>query len=154
MAMAFFVMPPRFSFAVADPTNLLVLAGYCAFGIFLTARIPRPAVTPIDLGLTPNQPAEAPCRLVDVLAEIPGVKSTDRLARLSEHGVGALPCRKAVAVAILNDIVAEANRCGTTGIEIFPTRTPGVRGLSVVARRSLPPEGEVIAIGRRPDQCE
>ena len=155
-AMAFFVMPPRFSIEIADPSNLAILSGYCVFGVFLAIRMSQPKVTPIRAVVKRLQHDESGCALVDVLADVAvlgvvpaigGVGTTDDCA-------ATLPCGRAEAAVMLGDILQEANRCGANRILIVPTRMPGSRMLTIVARRIAPPDGEVITIGKRHDRCE
>ncbi|HWF11315.1 MAG TPA: DUF4118 domain-containing protein [Bryobacteraceae bacterium] len=157
-AVAFFVMPPVFSFRVARTRDLLTLAFFGTAGLVLTQRAPsrkrQQSIPP--MWAPPRERREV--ALEDIVAEFTasdaGARLRDAAAAIAVKGC-ALPCTADETFRMLADTVNAALAVpGVSRISIYAAQQPSAKRLNVVAHRIWPtPENEIIMIGQRDSSC-
>ncbi len=161
-SMAYFVMPPVFSFRVSQTHDLLALALYGTAGLLLAKMAPargRRGLVRVDW----PSPVEGPGRAWTELSTAMAILTSSELGyRLQVLDVNLpqdrvmMPCTRDEAVRILADILTTVLQIpGVRRASIFGAQQPGVRRLTVAAHYAWPPPlRKVIHIGRRDEDCE
>jgi hypothetical protein len=160
-AMAFFLMPPFFSFRVAQTSDLVTLAFYGTAGLVL-AQLARPGKREafVESYVDVPSPARRPpaVNLADVVADLSaseiGSGLRESALALALEGC-SLPCTANETLRILTDTIDAALAVpGVQRISIYRGQQPSGSRLKVVAHRIWPtPQNEVIVIGRRDSSC-
>lgn len=159
--MAFFLMPPVFSFRVSKTQDIVVLAFYGATGLVLAKTAPKKKRTPLRVDPVCDHPqcerleTDLSPAVADLMASDLGVSL--RAVNLAIFADAlTLPCTKGETFRIMSDVITAAVhtpevRC----ISIYGGHQPGVRRLVVTAHYVWPPPLlKVIPIGKRDDDCK
>lgn len=161
--MAYFVMPPVFSFRVSQTHDLIALAIYGATGLLLVKTAPtRKYADPLPLEPSGYPYVSSRCQGTDLADALSDVMSSALGARLQALGLAlpegtlTLPCAHGEAVRILVDVLMAALQVpNVRRIAIHASQQPGVRQLIVAAHYVWPPPlNRVIIVGRRDEDCE
>ncbi|HEX4275151.1 MAG TPA: DUF4118 domain-containing protein [Bryobacteraceae bacterium] len=156
--MAFFMMPPVFSFRVLRTSDVLALAFYATTGLVLTHTAPsrrRRALPDTQWAPAPKRlEADLATAVADLDASALGERLRKVAGAIAIEGC-ALPCTADETFRILSDTVTAALAVQSVQrISIFGSQQPSARRLKVVAHRVWPtPENEIIMIGRREENC-
>jgi hypothetical protein len=160
--MAFFLMPPLFSLRVSQTHDIVALALYGTAGLVLARTVPpkrKRAVVRVDsvcdIGLRTRVET-------DVSGAVADLMSSDLWGRLSAVdfavtcGGFALPCTRDETLRILSDVLTAALQTPEVQrVSIYGGQGPSVRRLIVAAHCVWPPpQGKVIIIGKRAEDCE
>lgn len=158
---AYFLMPPVFSFRVSRTSDLVILACYGAVG-FVLVRVQRNASENVDRQV--RHPNHTPIRRS-------GTAVSPAVEKLLASDLGDLLSRSSVVmdlepavmpwciddmVGVLNAAISDAVRKDQIHrISVSGARRPGIRSLIVTAHRTWPPPLEVvILIGKGGNICD
>lgn len=160
--MAFFCMPPFFSFRVSQMHDVLALAAYGVVGLVLAGTAPskrraagNPAIQQYDLCIPERVEVDIESTIAELLSSALG----DRLRGIEVvvlQNVIALNHSRSDTKRILFDVLREASLLPKVQrISISVGHRPGLRQLNVVARHNIEDlHGKVITIGKRDEDCE
>jgi hypothetical protein len=160
-AVAFFLMPPLFSFRVSNPHDIVALAFYGTAGLVLAKTAPSRGKTAALRARAGVTWGGSDARQTDLAGVIDDLRESEigiwlREIELSIPSEGVtLPCSREEAWLILRDVLTAASLIpGTRGVAIHGGQLPGYQRLTVVAQLAGPvPEREVVVIGKRDQDC-
>ena len=161
VSMAFFLMPPIFSIRVSQSHDIVALAFYGAGGLVLARSAPKKRralvqVRPIsDLGVRKRVETDLSCGIADVISSDLGVRLRALDFDVATGGV-SLPCTPDETRRILSDVLTAALQTpGVERVSVYGGQGPSIRRLIVVAHYVWPPpQGKVIIVGKRDEDCE
>lgn len=163
-AMAFFLMPPRFSLRVSESRDVLVLSLYGCVGL-VTAKAtrsrPKQKAVSADCirEFCPTRPSPVETDLSRILGELMSSELEAVLEPIIIAGSGegfTVPCSSEETHRLLADALAFALQTrGIQRISINGGQRPGIRRVIVAAHLVWPtPQGRVITMGKRDEDCE
>lgn len=161
-ALAYFVMPPVFSFQVSEPRDLIMLAAYglVGFAIFQSHRRRGPghsfSMLKIDYRRYSTRPSIALAdSLADVLRSDVGKRLLARRVDLTCTALPVVPGQRADAAAALCDLLTAAlDSADVTKLIIVSSPQPDVERICIYAQRTEPPVNRTVIIGRSDLECE
>jgi hypothetical protein len=150
---AFFGMPPLYSFRVAETPHILMLSAYGIAGLVIAGAAPRKHRDAQRASSLTDEPSiSVETNLLDVLDSL---LSNSRFVDVAIDPRASVPCSRSEARLVLSDVLSAAlNDPDAERISISASRLPSVFGVTIVAHRVWPPPlGEVIAIGKGDEDC-
>ena len=153
--LAFFLMPPIFSFRVAQIQDIVALSFYGAAGLVVAGAAPSkrktadPQREPArELGKRQRIESEVSSAVADFIASR-SASETWRVAINVADGV-TVPCTRAEILPVLVDVFIAAERIpNVQRIFIYGGRRPGSTELTIMANYVWPlPDFEAIVIGK------
>jgi hypothetical protein len=156
-AMAFFLMPPVFSFRISHPRDMLTLALYGTAGLVFAKAAPRKrrAAGEVYGGGDRDNLSESTWAqtLGDVMTSH-AERATNRIRIVSPAEGTPLRCQRLEARHVLSDVLEFVQQtAGSSEIRVYAARLPGVQRLTLVADYSSPKGDAVSTIGKRDEDC-
>lgn len=158
-AVAAWIMPPEFSFRIAETRDIVTLALFGTTALVLTQAAPtrhRPVITTPTWEPVPRRfEVDLEEVVADFTASDPGSRLREAAAAIAVKGC-ALPCTANETFRIVSDTVNAA--LATPGVErisIYAGQQPSAKRIKVVAHRVWPtPENAIVMIGQKDSKCE
>ena len=158
-AMAYFAMPPVFSFQVTEPADVATLGAYGVVGFVILRKGPA-RHSRFSGELSTQAPRTMPrtalsLALEDVLGSHVGARLRARRVELTAAVLPVVPGSQAEAARVLAEVLTAAlDLPDLRGIAISAGRQPGVERIWVSAQTRRPPLNSAVTTGRTDAECD
>jgi hypothetical protein len=157
--MAFFAMPPDFSFQVREPADVAALGAYGVVGLFILRKGPA-RHSRFSGGLSTEAPHTLPrtplsLALEDVLASHVGARLRARRVELTAAVLPLVPGSQAEAACVLADVLTAAlDLPDLRSVTISAGREPASERIWLSAQTRRPPLNRAVTTGKTDAECD